>query len=121
SILPQSNDTTHAIAYGTFSTSNPFALNIDKQESSDDTLNNKPTASDQGHHVRFWPARDRNGNIIPNTWLMSMDYAGINYDYNDNVFLISNMRPAPPAAPTNLVATGSGAGIALTWTAVTAP
>ncbi|HSV14191.1 MAG TPA: Ig-like domain-containing protein [Tepidisphaeraceae bacterium] len=121
SFLPQSNDTTHAAAFGTFSTNNTFGFNIDKQESSDDSLNNKPTTTDQGHHLRFWPARDRSGNLIPNTWLMSMDYAGINYDYNDNVFLISNMRPAPPAAPTTPVATGSGSGISLTWTAVSAP
>ena len=46
-----------------------------------------------GHHVRFWPLVDGSGNIVPNTWLMSMDYAGVNYDYNDNTFLISNMRP----------------------------
>ncbi len=52
---------------------------------------------------------------------MAMDYSGINYDYNDNVYLISNMRPAPPAAPTGLVATGSGAGIALSWSPVSAP
>jgi hypothetical protein len=33
--------------------------------------------------------------VVPNTFLMSMDYSGINYDYQDNVYLISNMKPAP--------------------------
>jgi fibronectin type 3 domain-containing protein len=123
SFLPQSNDSTHAIAYGTAKPNGQFGFNIDKQENSDDTLNTIPAGSttDQGHHMRFWPARDRNGNLIPNTWLMSMDYAGINYDYNDNDFLITNMRPAPPATPSGLTATGSGTGIALAWTPVVAP
>ena len=30
---------------------------------------------------------------MPNTYLMAMDYAGINYDYNDNVYLVSNIKP----------------------------
>ena len=58
--------------------------------------------------------KDRNGNIIPGAFLMSMDYSGINYDYNDNTFLITNIKPlSPPAAPTGLTATPSGAGIVL--------
>ena len=31
-----------------------------------------------------------------------MDYSGINYDYNDNVYLVSNMKPetaTDPSAP----------------------
>jgi len=43
--------------------------------------------------VRFWPARDRAGNRIADSWLVSMDYSGINYDYNDNVYLVTNMKP----------------------------
>jgi len=50
-----------------------------------------------GHHVRFWPVRDRQGALMPDTYLMSMDYSGINYDYNDNVYLISNITPEDPA------------------------
>ena len=30
-----------------------------------------------------------------------MDYAGINYDYNDNVYLVSNMKPENPALDPN--------------------
>src|SRR5205085_1197309 len=60
--------------------------------------------------------KDRNGKVVPNTYLMSMDYSGINYDYNDNVYLITNLKPvSPPAAPTGLVASASGAGISLNW------
>jgi hypothetical protein len=39
--------------------------------------------------------KDRAGNIVPNTYVMAMDYSGINYDYNDNVYLFTNMKPAP--------------------------
>ena len=74
--------------------------------------------ADEGHHVRFWVARDREGKIIPDTYIMAMDYAGINYDYQDNVYLVSNIKPeTPPTAPTGALATSSGAGTMLTWTA----
>jgi hypothetical protein len=44
--------------------------------------------------MRFWTVKDRTGAVVPNTYLMGMDYTGINYDYNDNVYLISNVQPA---------------------------
>ncbi len=47
---------------------------------------------------------------------MAMDYQGVNYDYNDNVSLIMNVKPtSPPSAPVNLVTTASGV-VTLTWT-----
>jgi hypothetical protein len=54
---------------------------------------------DGGHHIRFWQAKDREGREIPNTFIVAMDYLGSsdsppNLDYNDNVFLISNIKPA---------------------------
>jgi hypothetical protein len=52
-----------------------------------------------GHHMRFWPAKDRAGATLPNTWLMFMDYAGVNYDYQDDAYLISNIRPHAGGAP----------------------
>ena len=30
---------------------------------------------------------------IADSWIVSMDYSGINYDYNDNVYFVSNMKP----------------------------
>ncbi|MCS7033590.1 MAG: fibronectin type III domain-containing protein, partial [Phycisphaerae bacterium] len=43
-----------------------------------------------------------------------------NYDYQDNVYIISNIRPvSPPTAPTGLTASSSGAGISLSWSAST--
>ncbi|HYO08053.1 MAG TPA: Ig-like domain-containing protein [Tepidisphaeraceae bacterium] len=106
-------------AIGTFtpaSGSNPaFGFAVDG-ETSDRNLNGKPSAVDQGHHVRFWVARDQKGNIIANTYLMAMDYSGINYDYQDNVYLISNVRPeSGPGVPNGVVASASGAGNAINW------
>jgi hypothetical protein len=99
-VLPRLNGSTTALAKGSFTPTGPvFGLKVDG-EYSDDTINNQTTDQSKGctgpcgHHVRFWPAKDRAGVLIPDTWIMAMDYSGINYDYNDNVYLISNMKPA---------------------------
>jgi hypothetical protein len=100
SILPHINGSSTVPAQGSFTPSGPtFGFRVDG-ESSDDTLNSQ--TADQtngcpgpcGHHVRFWPLKDRTGALVPDAWIMAMDYSGINYDYNDNVYLITNMKPA---------------------------
>lgn len=126
--LPHTTASGNPIAQGTFtpttSASNPagaFGWNIDG-EKSDDSLNAKVDTNpqDQGHHVRFFPARDASGKVIPNTWLMAMDYLGINYDYQDNLYLVTNMRPENPTAPTDPTVV-SGPGVSLTWTPSSSP
>ncbi|MDX5436384.1 MAG: choice-of-anchor D domain-containing protein, partial [Pontibacter sp.] len=72
--------------------------------------------------IRIWKAVDANGNIIPNTYIMAMDYLdspSVNYDYNDNVYYVSNIKPengsanyselasAPSAVTFGSVLTGS--------------
>ncbi len=101
-------------AAGTFSPTTAFGFKVDG-EWSDDTKNvQEHPGGGWGHHVRFWVARDANGNIIPNTYFMAMDYSGINYDYNDNVYLVSNIKPfSGPSMPTGL--TALPAGISLDW------
>src|SRR5205814_246539 len=45
---------------------------------------------------------------------MAMDYSGINYDYNDNVYVVTNLKPfSGPSVPTGLTAIGNG--ISLNW------
>lgn len=88
-----------------------FGLAVDG-EKSDWLLNNATpdlasgALPPAGHHVRFWPVRDREGGLLPHTWLMMMDYSGINYDYNDNMYLVSNITPEDatlnPLAPAPL-------------------
>jgi len=57
-----------------------------------------PPAEDQGiergYTVRTFQAYDSDGNAIANTYFVVMDYTGVNYDYNDNVFLVEGIEPA---------------------------
>ncbi|WP_110664702.1 carbohydrate-binding protein [Salinicola halophilus] len=70
--------------------------------STDPSLNPKgggtpPAAFDgveRGYTVRTFQALDKNGDAIPNTYFVAQDYTGINYDYNDNVYLIEGIQPA---------------------------
>src|SRR5204862_634627 len=72
---------------------------------------------------RFFAIKDRNGKIVPNAYLLAQDYTGLsysNYDYQDNIYLVENVRPeSGPSAPANLAAAGSTSGINLTWNANT--
>lgn len=103
-LIPR-NATETGWASGTITTSQVFGLKI-QGEWSDPTMNTvtggHPT--DQGHHVRFFAYKDRTGAVVRDTWLMIMDFSGVNYDYNDNVYVVSNMRPETPPAPTGLSA-----------------
>lgn len=83
---------------------------------SDDSLNTQPDlVTGFAHFIRMYPALDFNRNPIPNQWLIAMDYYGINYDYQDNIYLVSNVRPASPAAPSNVVAETADTGVRVTW------
>jgi hypothetical protein len=125
SMFPHLKGSSTAIAAGTFKPtksgdSNPaFGFRVDN-EWSDPTLNVQEQAGGGfGHHVRFWPLKDSSGKVVPDTYLLAMDYQGINYDYQDNIYVIRNIRPAsgttPPATPAGLSATGTESGIALNW------
>ncbi|SFD70521.1 carbohydrate-binding protein [Roseivivax sediminis] len=46
-----------------------------------------------GYTVRVFQAVDADGNTIENVFLGVMDYTGINYDYNDNMFIIEGVAP----------------------------
>src|SRR5205085_9873194 len=119
---PHLSGSTTAYASGTFSpTSTAFGFKVDSRFS-DDSLNPMDSGTPgTGHAFRFYAARDQSGNIIPNTYLMAQDYTGLsysNYDYQDNLYLVSNVRPVnAPSAVSGAVASGSMAGIGLTWTA----
>ncbi|MCU7548257.1 DNRLRE domain-containing protein [Chitinophagaceae bacterium LB-8] len=46
--------------------------------------------------IRVWKAKDANGRLIPNAYIVSNDYLGTqftNYDYNDNTYFVTNIRP----------------------------
>ena len=56
-----------------------------------------------GPYFTIFLALDEDGNVIPNIYLVILDYTGINYDYNDNMFVVSGIsrwaRPRPCASP----------------------
>ena len=54
-----------------------------------------PPGTQRGHFLRFFEARDEDGALIPNTYLAIHDYVGLNYDYNDNMYVISGIAPVP--------------------------
>ncbi len=56
-----------------------------------------PPVSACGHHFRVWPAKDPSGNLMPGSYLFAMDYGSspsVNYDFQDNVYLVQNVQPA---------------------------
>jgi hypothetical protein len=99
SILPHAAGSTTNLAGGTFFPPAEFGFRVDSNEYSDDTKNS--VVADQnagcpgpcGHHMRFYPLLDRDGNAVAGSYLAVMDYSGINYDYQDNVYLLTNLRP----------------------------
>jgi len=123
SLLPFLSGSSTA-ASASFSPTGVFGFNIDGEDSQD-KLNTTDinTYGRSGHAVRFWPMRDASGNIIPNTWLMVNDYQNSefdNSDYQDNVYVVTNMHPAAqPATPTDLnVVTALSGGLQLQWAPV---
>jgi hypothetical protein len=123
SLLPPLFGTTSTPASGSFTTSATFGFNIDG-ESSVDSQNTTDinTYGRPGHTDRFYPARDAQGNLIPNTWILAMDYENgsyDNYDYQDNLYLITNVRPATQApAVSNLTGSSTNGQVSLSWSAV---
>ncbi|MBL4677703.1 MAG: hypothetical protein JKY70_16100 [Mucilaginibacter sp.] len=46
--------------------------------------------------IRVWKAISANGKVLPNTYLIGSDYLGTkgtNYDYQDNVYYVTNVLP----------------------------
>lgn len=119
SLLPTMDGSTTAPAAGAFSTVATFGFNVDSELSQDSLNANDISIGRSGHAIRFYPARDSSGNLLPNQWLMVMDYEGGAYDnsdFQDNAYLVTNMHPLAQApAPADAQATTAAAGIALQW------
>ena len=112
------------LAVATFSPDGVFGFKVDTEWSNwtFNPVTDKPDEEDCpdrratnplvvcGHNIRFWPLKDRSGNVVPNTYLMGMDYSGpsINYDYNDNLYLVSNVKPSEEGVPYSLDVAGDG-------------
>ena len=82
---------------GTFTPPDTFGFNVDGYEWSDAGLNSQSSACANfcGQHLRFWPLKDAAGAAVPNSYLMVLDYGNINFDYQDEIYLVRNVKPAP--------------------------
>ncbi len=90
SLLPRRSLSSGAPAEGSFAPTGTFGFRILNDYS--DTLFNP----EQKIGVRVWKAFDFGGNLIPDTYIIANDYLGgdfTNYDYNDNMYYVSNIRP----------------------------
>ncbi len=78
-------------ASGAFTTTNPFGIVIGNYNTTVPSINPGKRLG-----TRVYKAIDQNGNIVPYTFILTSDYLGnesTNFDYNDNVYLIQNVRP----------------------------
>ena len=82
-----------------------FGLVVNGSETTDPTLtdaagvaNDKRHGCDTvntqcGHHTRMYPVKNAAGVVVPNLWLLLIDSEGTNLDFQDEVYLISNITP----------------------------
>ena len=94
------------VARGTINQSTPFGLYIsvdgrptycvlDRSGSQRDRPEFwQPGRQQRRSPVRFFQALDADGNVIEGTYIGIQDYPGAgNYDYNDHIFVIKNVKP----------------------------
>jgi glucose/arabinose dehydrogenase len=115
-LSPRKQGQLSQFAVGGFKTTATFGFKVDTEWSDPARNTQEKPGGNYGHHFRIYPVRDRNGQLVDNTLLVAMDYQGVNYDYNDNVYIVSNIRPEKrPPMPEGLTAIGTSAGIRLRW------
>jgi hypothetical protein len=90
SLLPRENGSSTRLAQGTFNPTKPFGFRVAKADS-ERNQNHKNKIG-----MRIWKAIDADGNVIPNAYIIGSDYLGTdftNYDYQDNVYFVRNIKP----------------------------
>lgn len=90
SLLPMKSGSSSALARGSFNPTEAFGFSAGSAYS-DRTQNHKDKIG-----MRIWKAVDANGKVIPNAYIIGSDYLGTestNYDYQDNVYFVRNIRP----------------------------
>ena len=114
---------TGSVARATIARDAPFGLKVTvdgrptfsawtdpKANLADDTFDLGP--NNEGHYIRFFQAKDASGAAIPGTFIGIQDYpGGENFDYNDAMFLVTNVRPHALTAAED--ANGNGVNDAL--------
>lgn len=90
SLLPRKG-TPNTPAEGSFNPAKAFGFKVGSKDYSDARKNPEGKIG-----LRIWKAYDAKGILIPNSYIISNDYLGsdfTNYDYNDNMFFVKNIRP----------------------------
>jgi uncharacterized repeat protein (TIGR01451 family) len=72
--------------------------------------------------IRIWALKDRTGTLVPDAYLVAQDFVqggcgsgDANCDYNDNVYLITNIEPVDPLPPTGVQAASGEEQVDLSW------
>jgi hypothetical protein len=95
SVIPRLANSSTSPAQGTFNFSGSFGFKIGSS-SSDRTQNYNGLIG-----IRFLKVMDAEGNIVPNAYILDCDYLGTeytNYDYQDNVYYVDNIKPESGSA-----------------------
>jgi hypothetical protein len=105
-----------------FTPTGTFGFRDDNLYSNDAINTANGDTVDDGHRFRFYPLIDSNGNAVANSWIVAVHEGTSLADYQDGVYVVTNMEPAAvsttPPAPTNLSATNAAQPV-LSWTGVT--
>lgn len=66
-----------------------------KPENGDyDYSEDAPNSPANAHRTKVYPLKDATGTVVPGSYLLAVEEAG-NGDYQDYVFVLSNVKPAP--------------------------
>lgn len=95
-----------------FGNNTPFSLRS-ANDDTDPARNSYKDTDGNGNPLRgmrIWKAKDYLNRIIPNAYLLAHDNlsAGSNFDYNDDVYYVSNIRPELGSANFSELAGGNG-------------
>ncbi|QRR03073.1 malectin domain-containing carbohydrate-binding protein [Dyadobacter sandarakinus] len=107
SLSPRERNSTN-LAHGTFEPSGAFGIRIGNSYS-DRTRNANNLIG-----LRFLKAIDANGNVIPNAYFVNHDYIDVsftNYDYQDNMYFITNVRPETGPANYSVLSATTGSAV----------
>ena len=122
SVFPLLTTDSFTTVQTTFSPTGPFGLDLDGQKSQDSANPQNLPFNTSEHGLRFFPVIDGSGNVVPNTYLVGLDYkayATPNSDYQDLFEIVSNVTfQSMPATPIDLHGTSTSAGVNLQWTPV---
>jgi fibronectin type 3 domain-containing protein len=120
SVYPNLLPDSYSTVQNSFNPTGAFGINLDGQFSQDSLNSQDLQYNTSPHALRFFPVTQANGDIVPNTWIVGLDYrnyVGPNSDYQDLFMLLTNATfEGMPPTPIDLQATRGTSGVNLQWT-----